>query len=114
MPAALRCGVCGDVDVAGCVCVRLQVPALELFMALALYSKGHVKDRMAFCFEVFDDDGNAMLDMVRACGFASARAARVVGGASADAAVACVGRRMRCWCSFGPAATRCTRSATCR
>jgi hypothetical protein len=41
-----------------------RVPALELFMALALYSTGHVKDRMAFCFMVFDDDGNNSLDRV--------------------------------------------------
>ena len=27
-----------------------SVPVLELFMALALYSDGHIKDRMAFCF----------------------------------------------------------------
>ena len=46
---------------------RNRVPALELFMALALYSTGHVKDRMAFCFMVFDDDGNNSLDRVPVC-----------------------------------------------
>ena len=34
-------------------------------MGLALYSSGNLKDRMRFCFEVFDDDGNAMLDKVK-------------------------------------------------
>ncbi len=41
-----------------------KVPILELFLALALYSTGEVKDRMAFCFNVFDDDGNQSLDPV--------------------------------------------------
>ena len=42
----------------------LQIPVLEMFLVLALYSSGYVKDRMKFCFEVFDDDGSGELDKV--------------------------------------------------
>ncbi len=41
-----------------------QIPLLELLLILALYSSGPVQDRVKFCFEAFDDDGNGSLDQV--------------------------------------------------
>jgi hypothetical protein len=75
-------------------------------MALALYSSGHVKDRMAFCFMVFDDDGNNSLDRVTWQCWRFNTAIRFI-------RLILLPRRRRCWSSFAQRPALCSSLAIC-